>query len=209
MKTCKDCHQTLPLTSFVPAASYKGGYEHRCRQCRSIKYNKSTPELLCKKIYLSQGTHSARRGHPIPTYTLQELTAWVTAQPNFAELYAAWKNSNYSKELAPSVDRIKDATPYGLDNIQLMSWADNRSKGAAAKLDCTLLVNHRAVAAYTKDGALHKRYASLSEAMRDLGGNKKQTWGITTVCNGEPVKDGRGMLYTPRSYKGYIWKWAV
>ena len=209
MKTCCDCNQTLPLKEFTPKASCKDGYEPRCKKCRSIKYNKSTPALLCKKIYLSQVTHSATRGHPAPAYSLSELTEWVTARPEFPAMFAAWQGTGYPKDLAPSVDRIDDSVPYVLGNLQLMPWHKNRAKGARAKRENALLVNHRAVEAYFPDGRLYKKYASMAEAMREFGGKATQSWGISTVCNGTPIKDGRGNLYTPKTYKGYAWKWSA
>ena len=207
MKTCIDCNIAQPLTNYVPKASYKGGYEHRCRKCRSIRYNKSSPELLCKKLFTSQVTNSVNRGHAPPTYTLAEFTTWVLAQPQFPVLYAAWQASEYNKDLAPSVDRIDDASPYVINNLQLMTWTENRAKAHASRIDNTLLVNQRAVLAFTKEGVLHKRYASMAEAMREFGGKAAQSWGISSVCNGTPVKDGKGYLYTPKTYKGFTWKW--
>ncbi len=207
MKTCIDCGSTFPLTNFVVKPSNKDGYEKRCRKCRSIKYNKSTPELLCKKIYLSQVTHSISRRHPLPTYSLEELTSWVFSQNTFMELYSNWQNSNYLKDLAPSVDRIDALVPYTLSNLQIMTWTANRAKSFKDKRSNTLLVNQRGVAAYKQDGTLYKKYLSMSEAMREFGGIGAQSWGISSVCNGIPVKDGRGKLYSPKTYKGFIWKW--
>lgn len=207
MKLCADCKQTFSLTEFVAKASCKDGYEPRCRRCRSIKYNKSTPDKLCKKLYLTQVTHSVSRGHPAPGYTMSEFTAWAKAQPTFDALYSAWQESNYKKELAPSADRINDSQPYSLSNLQLMTWEANRNKGAKSKKDGDTLTLHRGVIAYNKDGSIHKEYVSLAEAMREFGGKGTQSWGITTVCNGVPVKDGKGKYYTPRTYKGFTWKW--
>lgn len=207
MKTCCDCNQTLPLKSFVSKASCKDGYEPRCRNCRSIKYNKSTPALFCKKIYATQKTHSVTRGHPAPQYSQEDLLLWLQSQPMFLDMYSAWQDAGYPKELAPSVDRIDDSIPYQLNNLQLMTWGANRAKAAADKKTSTLLVNHRPVAAYLPNGDLYKRYSSMAEAMREFGGKATQSWGISSVCNGVPVKDGRGKMYTPKTYKGYLWKW--
>lgn len=208
MKTCVDCNITLPLTDFVIKASCKDGHEPRCKRCRTIRYNKSTPALLCKKIYNTQISNSVLRNHPLPTYTLSELTAWVTTQPNFADMYLAWQEAKYPKDLAPSTDRMDDNKPYSLDNLQLLTWTANRAKAGKSKQDNVLLVNHRAVNSYTKDGVLHKSYLSMAEAMREFGGNATMSFGISSVCNGKQVKDGRGQLYMPKTYKGFIWKWA-
>jgi hypothetical protein len=208
MKTCIDCNQTLPFSDFVPKATCKDGYEPRCRKCRSIKYNKSSPALVCKKIYHTQCTHSATRNHPLPAYTLSEFTDWVLAQPMFHTLYGAWQQAGYPKDLAPSVDRMDDLQPYSLTNIQVMSWAENRTKAAQSKANNELLVNHRAVTAYNQDGSVHKTYQSMAEAMREFGGKATQSWGISSVCNGTPVKDGKSRMYVPKTYKGFVWKWA-
>lgn len=208
MKTCIDCNTCKPFTDFVPKASCKDGYEPRCRKCRSIKYNKSTPELLCKKIYNTQLINSTGRGHAAPVYTLAELTQWMVSQPQFAELYAAWEAAGYPKNKAPSVDRLDDNSGYTLDNIQLLTWEANLLKGAAAKQANTLIVNHRAVVAYHLNGELYKRYASMAEALREFGKKPTASWPLASVCDGVPVKDGRGKLYTPKTYMGYTWQWA-
>lgn len=208
MKTCIDCNKTLPFADFVAKTSCKDGYEPRCRNCRSIKYNKSSPALVCKKIYHTQCLNSAKRNHPLPAYTLSELTDWVLAQAKFHALYAAWQQASYPKDLAPSIDRLDDQQPYSLTNIQVMSWEENRAKAAQSKANNELLVNHRAVIAYNKDGSVHKTYQSMAEAMREFGGKATQSWGISSVCNGTPVKDGKGRMYVPKTYKGFVWKWA-
>lgn len=206
MKTCCDCNQSLPFTAFVSKPSCKDGYEPRCRACRSIKYNKGTPELLCKKIYLSQCTHSATRNHPAPAYTLSELTDWVKAQPNFPSLYSNWVASNYSKNLAPSVDRLDDSLPYSLSNIQLMTWEENRAKAAQSKKIGDLLTTHKGVIAFNKDGSIYREFASINEALRHFN-CPNSGYALSTVCNKEQVKDGRGYLYTPRTFKGFMWEW--
>ena len=208
MKTCIDCSKQKPYQDFVLKVSCKDGYEPRCRSCRTIKYNKSTPELLCKKLYNSQIFNSIKRGHTLPDYTLDQLIEVVLTMPGFHKLYKAWKDSGYSKNLVPSIDRKSDALPYTISNLQLMTWEENRAKSYQSKKDNELVVNQRAVNAFTKEGALYKTYSSMSEAMRDLGGVGSQSFGISSVCNGIPVPDGKGKLYTPRTYKGFIWKWA-
>lgn len=50
----------------------------------------------------------------------------------------------------------------------------------------------------------HREYHSIMAAVRDVQG---KMWGIVSVANGVPVKDGRGALYTPKTYKGFVWRW--
>lgn len=207
MKTCIDCNETKALSEFVPKASYAGGYEHRCRVCRSIKYNKSTPELLAKKLFNTQTLNSVKRGHGAPSYTLEAFTTWLKSHSKFAQLFSDWQVSGYKKDLAPSVDRVDNSLGYDFNNLDLMTWGENRALGAKSKLDGDLNSGHKPVAAYNKDGSLYMEFISVAAALRHLGIKTTQSWGLVTVANGLPVKDGKGHLYTPKSYKGFVWKW--
>lgn len=203
MKHCIDCNQHKPYSEFVPKNSCKDGYEIRCRTCRSIRFNRSTPDKLIRKIYRTQTMSSISRGHTMPNYTLEDLSLWVQSQPNFQQLWNAFVASNYSKELIPSVDRLDDTLPYTFNNIQLTTWQVNRNNGAIAKSQ-GIGVDLRAVVAYNIDGTLYKTFISIMEAVRHIDG---RMWGVASVANGTPVKDGKGKLYQPKTYKGFIWKW--
>ena len=205
MKTCKDCKEVKPYTDFVPKASCADGYEIRCRVCRAARYNKVDPFKVFKKIYLSQHTHSVSRGHPAPAYTLDQLLHWADSQPDLLRIWDAYVSSGYITDLRPSVDRVNDSLPYTLDNIQLLTWKQNRLKGAANKKAGINNSCNRAVKAYNLDGTLHKEYYSVSQAVREVNGRH---WGIHSVADGTPVKDGKGYLYTPQTYKGFKWVWA-
>lgn len=205
MKTCKDCNTEKPYSDFVPKASCKDGYEIRCRECRAIRYNKADPFKVFKKIYQSQHYNSVIRGHPSPAYTLEQLIEWADKQPNLLNIWETYVASNYKTDLRLSVDRKDDYLPYTLNNIQLMTWRENKLKGAKSKKVGSLIVNHRPVIALNLDGTFYKRYTSTIAAARDING---RTWGIVTVADGKPVKDGRGKLYQPKTYKGCLWQWA-
>lgn len=205
MKTCVDCNQVKSYPEFTRAPRGKDGYEIRCKVCRSIKYNKSSVDKVVKRIYSTQLINSAKRGHQPPTYTEKELLDWVSNHPEWETLYSNWKQAKYSKETKPSVDRNDLHKPYTMDNIQLVTWKVNQQNQADDSFSGHQTATLRPVKAYTKDGQLYKEYYSIAEAIRELNG---QYWGISTVANGVPVKDGKGAYYTPRTYKGFIWKWA-
>ena len=112
MKTCKDCGKDLPLSSYRPKASNKGGHETRCKDCRNIKYSKADPRRVFSHIYKSQINRSIIRGQPLPTYTLEELKNWVDDQPKAWEIWEGYVSSDYKNSLRPSIDRLENTKRY-------------------------------------------------------------------------------------------------
>jgi hypothetical protein len=43
-------------------------------------------------------------------------------------VYNKWKDSDWSKNSVPSVDRIDPYKPYSLDNIKIVPWSINNSR---------------------------------------------------------------------------------
>jgi hypothetical protein len=205
MKTCVDCSTQKPYSGFHTRPSCKDGYDVRCTECRNLRYNKADPTRVFKKLYNSQITHSKTRGHPAPNYSFEELLAWVDLQPNTHSVWDAYVASGYKTKLKPSLDRLDDYQGYSLTNIQLTTWGENKAKYCAHAKAGINTKNCRPVSAYSLDGQLHQTFHSTIEASRQVGGN---TSGIINVANGVPIKDSRGHMYQPRTYKGFIWKWV-
>jgi 5-methylcytosine-specific restriction endonuclease McrA len=206
MKTCKDCKKELPIRSFHKKPSNKDGRDIRCKGCKKIRYNEPNARKVFAKIYCSQIDHSISRDQPSPTYTFDDLVAWAEQQSTTVDLWEGYVASGYETRLRPSVDRVDDSKGYELTNIQLTTWGESSDNGTQGKKAGTLNSNQRAVAAHNKDGSPHKEYVSIMDAARDVDGRPS---GIAGVANGVPVKDGRGYLNTPKSYKGFIWKWMT
>ncbi len=78
--------------------------------------------------YNTQKGSSRKRKHNLPDYSKEELFEWVKLQTNFEELWKNWVDSDYHKDLFPSIDRINDDKPYTFTNIQLMTWEENKGK---------------------------------------------------------------------------------
>lgn len=205
MKTCVDCGKDKAYTEYTRKKSCKDGYEIRCKVCRTIKYNKSSVDKVVKRIYNTQLLNSAKRNHPMPSYTELELLDWVSNHPEWPSLYSNWKSNNYAKDSKPSVDRIDLNRPYSINNIQLTTWKVNQQNHADDAYSGHETARLKAVKAYNKDGTLYKEYYSIAQAMRDINGAH---WGISSVANGKPITDSKGCTYTPKTYKGFIWKWA-
>lgn len=206
MKICRDCNQSLPYTAFSIKTSCKDGYNVRCKRCHTIRYKKGSLERIVKKIYNTQISNSIKRNHSPPEYSLPELIDWVYKQPNWDELYQAYKDSDYDRMSAPSIDRLDSLKPYTFDNIRLVSWRENQQQSADDKVyarDTRIL---KPVRALNPDGTLYKEYHSLNAAARAM--KVSSLYGISSVANGVPVKDGKGYYYTPKTYKGYKWEWV-
>jgi hypothetical protein len=46
----------------------------------------------------------------------------------FERLYSEWVKSNYNKQFKPSIDRISNKVHYTKNNIQWLTWSENRYK---------------------------------------------------------------------------------
>lgn len=92
------------------------------------KYWRSRKGWLTK-VYAQQRSNSKKRGHSLPTYSKEELRMWLAKEPMktiFEELYSEWVESDYQKEFTPSLDRLDNDKGYSLDNIQIVTWEQNR-----------------------------------------------------------------------------------
>lgn len=204
MKKCNICHKTLSVDRFgrhpETTDRLKGGC-NTCLTSRTKKYKKSKLGLPAR-MYSHQKTNSKRRGMEAPNYSLKELRAWLYEQSLFDELYNAWKCSGFSQDLSPSCDRINDKLPYSLDNITLMTWRENRSKGhkmvRTTELHNPTLFHggHRSVEKWSKDKkTILDIYISQSEASRQNPGVGQGN--ISKVC--------KNLL---KSTGGFHWKYT-
>lgn len=200
-RTCRDCHQSLPIAHYAKNKGSRGGRLSYCNTCRKIKL-KTDPYQVFRKIYLTQQKSSKKRGHHPPAYSFEELVQWAEEQPLLTEIWETYQASGHDKDLVPSVDRKNDKKGYTLDNIRLTTWAENNDKANAHKRE-GLLGKSRPVYAYHKDGTFYKKYVSSAEAARDTGAHPSD---ILEVANGVPRRKNGGM-YCLKSAKGYLWRW--
>ena len=89
--------------------------------------NPSTRKLQhIHKLYKGQKNSSVSRGHLPPAYTRDELVYWCMSQEIYHMLHYEWKESGFDSELAPSINRLDDRFGYSFNNIEIMTWAENR-----------------------------------------------------------------------------------
>lgn len=132
MKKCTKCNKEKELSEYQKNGKILRPDCKDCNRIRCLNYSR-TKEGVISKIYGQQRQHSKTRNHPLPTYTKLEFRTWILSQYKFNIIYDTWAASGYDFNLKPSVDRKKDSLPYTFDNIQLMTWIENRAKGAKEK----------------------------------------------------------------------------
>lgn len=120
-------------------------------------------------MWNGQRQRSEKKGWPEPAYTREELIEWVRSQPHSSHLYETWKISGYEKNHAPSIDRIDDYKPYSFDNIRLVDWETNNTKGRTSQITGTNTKNCKAVRQLSMDGVPIQDFHSVSAAARALG----------------------------------------
>lgn len=123
--------------------------------------NRSLRGLICQR-YARQKKSSNKREHDKPAYTIEELVSWCFKQDLYFKLFDNWVYSDYDTNLSPSIDRIDSNLPYTLDNIQLMTWQENKHKGyEEAKVNSGFRV-----AQYDLDANFIQEFISAREASR-------------------------------------------
>lgn len=130
MKKCVQCNIQKDICEFNKDSKKKDGLKNICRLCHkenNYEYKKTKKGVLTN-IYSQQKSSSIKRGHPSPSYSKEELGDWLFARKNFQNIYNEWINSNYDKDLTPSIDRINNDLPYTFGNIQLMTWKENNER---------------------------------------------------------------------------------
>ena len=117
-----------------------------------------------------------RRRHSV-SFTLKEFHSMFLSDKKFIRLYDEWVKGNYNKQLKPSLDRIDCKRPYTKDNIQMMTWAENRFK--QSKLDGKR--GRKPSVLQLLGNKVIKRFSSQRQVIKELGipqGN------LSSVLNG-------------------------
>lgn len=194
-KKCIKCNETKSIDEYYKDKSTKDGLKCDCKDCYNIRtkeYCRTIPGLITH-IYRGQRSSSKKRNMDMPNYSKVEFKNWILKQPNFEALFKSWVDSGYEKNLTPSVDRPDDYKPYTLDNIQLMTWGENRNKNYK---DRKSGVNKKALKAVTSYNETTKdiiEYYSISEASRRT---RAKVSNIINCCKG-----------TRKTAGGFKWKY--
>jgi len=148
------------------------------------EYSKSygrTFNGLTARIYHNQKHRSKIKGFNNPEYSLSELREYLSTDDVFNRLYSEWKESDYKKELTPSLDRKDDYLGYSFDNIVVKTWKSNDTRGHKDRKEGINNKVNKAVIQSSKDGSFIAEFHSVREAARQVGGN---VGNIASCCRG-------------------------
>ena len=195
MKKCTKCGEVKDLSFFNKKKTGKEGKASQCSECSRLElqeYNRTKKGVIAK-AYSHQKENSKKRGMRPPRYSVTTLFIWACKQSLFDTLFKKWVESGYISDLKPSIDRRDDTKGYTLDNIQLMTWAENRKKYHADRVRGVSNQQNKAVVQYTKSMEYVAEFHSINAAGRAL--NHKPSH-ICDCCKG-----------VRKSAAGYIWRY--
>ena len=193
-KICKDCGESLPLSSFYKREDCSMGCSPACKKCeriRHVKYNRTIKGKI-RLIYSSQKGNSLQRKRAVPNYTLEEFELWMLSQPNFHLLFDNWVKSGYKKDLSPSSDRVNTPKPYTLANLQLGTFKENHLHENIDMRNGIIGKGKKVIGANRTTGKI-VTFVSASEASRQLSIDR---YSITHCCVGKRPSAGN-----------YIWRY--
>ena len=194
-KICTKCEIEKSIDKFYTNnhKSKKDKTNSHCKSCENERVlNRSrTKAGVISTIYSSQRASSRERNHKEPTYSLIELKEWLMSDWLFDLLYNNWKNCGYLKDMKPSLDRLDDSKGYSFDNIQAVSFLENRMKANYNAKNNILIHGHKKVIQKNINGEVVSRYNSISEASRTLAIDKNR---ISLCCN-KHIKSYLGCLW--------------
>lgn len=195
MKQCSKCKGIKELSEFHKCLPNKDGLTGSCKKChrdKALKRNRSLSGFIELK-YRNQNTSCKSRGHNPPEYTLDEFKEWILSQDKFHVLFEEWVKSDYDRNLSPSVDRLDDYKGYSFDNIQLMTWDENRLKGHRDAMNGINNKRSIIVMQFDLNEVFINEYYSACQASRDTGVHQGT---IGMCCRGEQRMAG-----------GFKWKY--
>ena len=193
-KQCTKCKELLPLSAFSKDQTKADGLQSWCKLCQNERRRDFSYKGQAARMYRHQQGNSKQRGHRPPTYSCEEFVSWCLSNPDYIRLHNAWKATGYPVQLTPSADRLDDTKGYSLDNIQLLTWEDNRLKGTHGRCNGP---KDPTVLQYTKFGEYIAAYDNAAQAAQALGKATGRA-NIVHACAGRV-----------KSAYGYHWKYAV
>jgi hypothetical protein len=124
----------------------------------------STEKFRKTKKGILTNSYSKQKTRKNVTYTLKELHLKFLNDNRFNRLFNEWVKSNYNKEFKPTIDRINCKLDYNLDNIQCLTWSENRYK---QRMETNIFRAKEIIC--LKDNIVVNTFRSVSDAVMKTG----------------------------------------
>lgn len=126
--------------------------------------SESTKKFRRTKKGVLTNSYSHQKSRKTVSYSLIELHQMFLENKRFDRLYNEWVKSGYQKNKKPTIDRINCKIGYSLNNIQCLTWEENRYKQRME----TNIFRAKEVVCF-KEGKIVANYKSVSDAVRCTG----------------------------------------
>lgn len=195
-KQCNKCNEKVELSLFRKDNKNNDGLSGQCKKCLSILELEArrTKSAVIRRIYNAQVERSKIKMLDKPSYSRQELENWLLDDWIFNLLFDNWKNTGFKKDMKPSTDRLNDYIGYTFENIRIVTWEENNSKGNYDQRNGNNNKSNHGVVQYFIDGKFIKAHCSIISASRLT---KVDRGGITNTCKKKTKSSG-----------GFIWKYS-
>lgn len=141
----------------------------------------STQRFRKTKRGLVTNLYSKMKARKSVSISLKQLHQFADCK-KFTRLFNEWVKSGYCKQLKPSIDRISNKKDYDIDNIQWLTWSENRYKQSmerrCRKGPVVQLIGTKVVATYSSQReAVMKTGLSQGNISAVMNGTRKTTGG--------------------------------
>jgi hypothetical protein len=165
LQTSRDVSQTfLGGSSMDTLSPYANNGKTPLHKLEITRKYRQTPKGVLTNIYQHMKSRNQEHGFPPLSFTKKELHDRFLKDNKFLYLFDVWIASQ-DKWLKPSVDRIDPRKPYTMDNIQILTYRENKEKGDREKE----LLWGKPVKQLTMNGDLIAVHPSLKDAVRATG----------------------------------------
>lgn len=195
--TCTCCKTFKVESNYSQRKTAKLGIRGECKSCSSIKKDSwvKTKVGVIQTIWDSQKSSCKTRSMEQPKYNKDWFFDWCLSQDKFHTLFATWELNSYIKSLKPSVDRLNNLETYTKENIQLLTWGENKKLADKALREGNSTFEYKGVTQYSLEGNKIKEFLSAKVAQRELGIDSRN---IQANCKGRRNQAG-----------GFVWKFTT
>lgn len=128
-----------------------------------VKYRRSKKGVLTN-IFQHMKARSKKYGYKLGI-TLEYLHDRFLTDIKFNSIYNRWKRNGYKYYDKPSIDRKDAFGGYTKDNIQVMTWRQNRTKGDVE----VAMKKWKAINCFDLQGNQVAQFQSIKDAVEKLG----------------------------------------